>query len=116
VRGIAYDPAYFSNAVALGNEGLPMIETPQSPVRMAPIVGATYASIRKGEIVHDGEEMFTRHVLAARRRYGPGGFTLEKMRFIEKIDAAVALCLMHAVANGMQVERELELTDDMLKV
>ena len=104
VRGIAYDPAYFSNAVALANEGLPMIETPQSTVRMAPIVGATYAAIRKGQIVHDDDPMLTKHVLAARRHYCAGGFTVEKMKFSEKIDGAVALCLMHAVADGMQIE------------
>ena len=112
VRGIGYDPAYFSNAVALANEGLPMVETPQTDVRMAPIVGATYAAIRRGEITHDGDDaLYTRHVLAARRRYCSRGFTLEKMRYSEKIDAAVALCLCNGVASGMQhVEEVLDLS------
>lgn len=114
VRGIAYDPAYFTNAEALAAEGLPMIETPQSTARMAPIVGAAYATIRQGQLTHDGDELFTRHVLAARRHYCPQGFTLEKMRFVEKIDAAVALCLMCAVADGMQAAPPTDWTREFL--
>lgn len=102
VQGIGYDPSYFYNAPALARDGLPMIETPPTEIRMAPLTGHCYQAIRQGLVTHDeDDEHFTRHVLAARRRYGQRGFTLEKRQFSQKIDAAVALVLCHGVAAGL---------------
>jgi hypothetical protein len=104
VEQIWYDPAYFYNAPLLLREGLPMVEVPQTEQRMAPIVGHAYQSIRRNRISHDEDKQYTSHVLAAKRRYGARGFTLEKRNFGNKIDAAIALCLCHAAAMGLGEE------------
>lgn len=114
VKAIAFDPSYFYNAPALAREGLPMIETPPTELRMAPLTGHAYQAIRRGYITHDDDPQLTRHVLNARRRYGNRGFTLEKRQFSQKIDAAVALVLCHGIATGLEVDPDL--TDEMLQV
>lgn len=104
VKEIWYDPSYFYNAPMLERDGLPMVEVPQTEQRMAPIVGHAYQSIRRNRISHDEDQQFTGHVLAAKRRYGARGFTLEKRNFGNKIDAAIALVLCHADASGLGEE------------
>jgi phage terminase large subunit-like protein len=106
VKGIWYDPSYFYNAPQLEREGLPMVSVPPSEQRMSPLVGHAYQSIRRTRITHNDQEQYTQHVLAARRKYGPRGFTLEKRQLANKIDAAVALVLCHAAAFGIGVEPE----------
>jgi phage terminase large subunit-like protein len=101
VRSIDYDPSFFYNAPALIAEGLPMVDVPPTEQRMAPLVGHAYQAIRRTRITHDDDEQLTLHVLAAKRRYGPRGFTLEKRDFTYKIDAAVALVLCHGAATGI---------------
>lgn len=101
VREIAYDPSYFWNAPALERDGLPMVSTPPTEARMAPLCGHAYQAIRRTRITHDGDEQFTRHVLAGKRRYCSHGFTIEKIQFAEKCDAAIALVLMHGAATGL---------------
>ena len=101
VHAVWFDPSYFYNAPALLNEGLPMVDVPPTEQRMAPIVGHAYSEIRRVRVTHDDDEQLALHVLAAKRRYGPRGFTLEKRDYTHKIDAAVALCLMVAAAHAL---------------
>lgn len=100
VRTVLYDPSYFWNAPALAAEGLPMVEVPPTEQRMAPIVGHAYREVRRGRVTHSDQEELTLHVLAAKRRYGARGFTLEKRHVAVKIDAAIALVLCHAAATN----------------
>jgi phage terminase large subunit-like protein len=102
VQAIWFDPSYFYNAPALDNEGLPMIQVPPSEMRMAPLVGHAYQSIRRGRITHDDDPQFTAEVLAGRRKYGPHGFCIEKRHHARKIDSAVALVLCHGAAQGYE--------------
>lgn len=99
LRAIWYDPSYFYNAPALAKE-LPMIEVPPTDVRMAPMVLHAYQSIRRSRVTHDDDPVLTQHVLAARRRYGASGFTIEKRNYLRKIDACVALVLCVSAATG----------------
>jgi phage terminase large subunit-like protein len=101
VESIWHDPSYFYNATQLERDGLPMVAVPPTEQRMAPLVGHAYQALRRTRITHDGDEQLTRHVLAARRRYCSRGFTLEKIHYGEKIDAAVALVLMHGAAADL---------------
>ena len=50
-------------------------------------------------VSHNDAEDYTRHVLNARRRYGATGFTLEKQKYLAKIDAAIALVLCYGAAT-----------------
>ena len=94
VEAISYDPRFFDvPAAMLLDEGLPLVEVPQSADRMTPIVGATHDEIRAGRLSHDGDPALTAHVLAAVARMNERGFTLSKGRSRDRIDAAVAMCL-----------------------
>ena len=102
VRAIWFDPSYFYNAQMLVNEGLAMVDIPPTEQRMAPLAGHAYSEIRRTRVTHDEDEQLTLHVLAAKRRYGPRGFVLEKRDFQNKIDAAVALVLCIGAATGTE--------------
>jgi phage terminase large subunit-like protein len=106
---IAYDPRHLEVlGRTLEDEGLPMVETPQSVERMTSIVMETYQAIRRKEVTHDDDELFERHVLAAVSRPNERGFTISKGRSRDKIDAAIAMCLaVHAVAVPEPKPKEL---------
>lgn len=96
VEAIAYDPRLFEVAAQmLADEGLPMVEFPQSLERMTPAFGALLEAIKRAEISHDGDTAFTTQVLNAVPRYSERGFTLAKGRSRGKIDAAYALAMAH---------------------
>ncbi|MDH6134647.1 hypothetical protein P3T37_004051 [Kitasatospora sp. MAA4] len=93
-QGLVYDPRYFElPARDLEDEGLLVIEMPQSPERMIPAVGLAYEAIVNGTLVHDGGDTFTAQVNAAAKRPSERGFTLSKGKSRRHIDAAVALCM-----------------------
>jgi phage terminase large subunit-like protein len=102
LQHVWFDPSYFYNAPALHREGLPMVEVPPTEAQMAPLALHAYQAVRRTRITHDDDENFTQHVLNAKRKYGPRGFTLEKRHFQQKCDAAIALVLMHGAATGME--------------
>lgn len=94
VGGISFDPKFFDvPAKMLHDEGLPMVEVPQSPERMTPIIMDLYDRIQRGEIHHDGDPAFAQQVLNAVPRYSERGFTLQKSKSRGRIDACIALSL-----------------------
>ena len=96
VRAMAYDPRFFDlPAQQLLDEGYPVIEFPQSLERMTPAVGQTFEAIKRGEITHDGDELFEHQVLNAVAKFNERGFTLSKSKSGRKgrIDSAVAMCI-----------------------
>lgn len=94
VGAISYDPRFFDvPAKMLYDEGLPMVEIPQSLERMTPAVGSLYELVRQGRITHDGDPGFDAQILAAVARLNERGFTLSKGKSRGRIDAAVALAL-----------------------
>jgi phage terminase large subunit-like protein len=55
LSAVAYDPAFFErSAQALEDDGLPMIEFPQSPQRMVPACQVAYEMINAQRVIHDG--------------------------------------------------------------
>ncbi|MCV7225850.1 terminase TerL endonuclease subunit [Mycolicibacterium komossense] len=97
---IAYDKRLFElPAQILADEGLPMVDFPQSVERMTPACKEIYEAIMRREISHNGDELYKRQILNAKPRLGEHGFTLEKRKSRGKIDAAIALTLMHARAQ-----------------
>lgn len=94
VEAISFDPRFFDvPAKMLLDEGLPVIEIPQSIDRMTAAIGDLYTLIRGGQITHDGDDAFASQVLAAVPRFNEHGFTLAKGKSRGRIDAAVALAL-----------------------
>lgn len=110
VREIWYDPSYFYNAPQLTRDGLPMIEVPPTELRMAPLVGHAYQEVRRTRVTHNDDPELTRPVLAAKRRYGARGFTLDKIDFNNKIDSCVAMVLCIGAAT------QFALSDDAFKI
>ena len=94
VESIAFDPRFFDvPAKMLEDEGLPMVEVPQSMERMTSAIGGLYEAIMGRTITHDDDEGFATQVLNGVPRYNERGFTLAKGKSRGKIDAAIALAL-----------------------
>ncbi len=105
VEAISYDPRFFDvPAKYLTDEGLPMVEIPQSVERMTKAVGGVYEDIKGGLVTHDGQDDFTTQVLNAVPRFNEHGFTLAKSKSHGHIDAAVALALAHDRAERPDIE------------
>ena len=91
---IVYDPRFFELiAQTLEDEGLPMVEFPQSLERMTPAAGNLYELIVGGELAHDGDPLLGAHVRAAVRKVTERGFTFTKGKSKSPIDACVGLAM-----------------------
>jgi phage terminase large subunit-like protein len=94
VRAVSFDPRYMDvPAKMLADEGLPMVEVPQSLERMTPAIGDLYRIIRTGGLSHNGDPLVAQQVLNAIPRLNDRGFTLSKGKSRGRIDAAIALAL-----------------------
>lgn len=95
VKGVAYDPAFITwSADSLEVEGLPMVEWPQTSVRMCPATQAAYDAIMEGRLEHDGDLTLGRHIRASRPvQTRDGGQRLTKRRRGVPIDAAIAMTM-----------------------
>lgn len=92
----AYDPRLFElPAMQLADEGIPMVEWPQSLERTTPGFGALFEAIKRQEISHDGDEQYARQILNGMTRSNDRGFTLAKVKSRGRIDAAFALMMCH---------------------
>jgi phage terminase large subunit-like protein len=104
VREVAFDPRFFDvPAQMLVDEGVPMVEFPQSLERMTPAVGLAYEMVKRGELAHDGDEAFSTQILNAVARYNERGFTVSKGKSRDRIDACVAMVM--ALAQACAVDR-----------
>ncbi|MDH6242533.1 terminase TerL endonuclease subunit [Mycobacterium sp. OTB74] len=97
---VAYDPKHLEmHATMLADEGIPMVEFPQSVTRMVPACGELYGAILRGEISHDGSADYERQILNGMLAYTDDGFRLTKKKSRGHIDAAIALALCHSRAQ-----------------
>jgi phage terminase large subunit-like protein len=100
VQAISYDPRFMDvPAKMLADEGLPMVEIPQSVERMTTVLGSLLELVKSGKIAHDGDDLLRTHVLNAVPRFNERGFTLQKSKSRGRIDGAIAL--------GLAVDRAL---------
>jgi phage terminase large subunit-like protein len=105
VAAVSFDPRFFDYpAKVLSDEGLPLIEIPQSPERMTAILGSLLEAVKRGEIHHDGDEILATHVLNGVARFNERGFVLVKGKSRGRIDGAIALSL--AVDRALHTEPE----------
>jgi phage terminase large subunit-like protein len=94
VREFVYDPAYFQrSAEALSDDGLPMVEYPQSSQRMIPACGNAYDMIVNRRMTHDGSPTYTDQVMSAAQRMTDQGWRLSKGKSRRMIDACIALVM-----------------------
>lgn len=115
-RGIAgpaycYDPWGFrEEAKTLLDEGLAMVEVPQTDARMAPAARELYDAIVERRLAHDGNRTLAAHlrnVLAVPR--GENGWRLRKVSkgSPRKIDGAIALAMAVHQAVQPQPKRQV---------
>ena len=94
VQEFAYDPAYFQrSAEMLLDDGLPMLEFPQSTQRMVPACGTLYELIVGGVVGLRAEPMFVDQLLSPAQRQTDQGWRLSKGKSKRKIDAAIAAAM-----------------------
>jgi phage terminase large subunit-like protein len=94
VEAISFDNRFFDvPAKMLSDEGLPMVEVPQSVERMTGICGQLLEVIKGGKLRHEHDEAFATHVLNAEPRMNGRGFTLQKSKSRGRIDGVIALAL-----------------------
>lgn len=94
IQVAAYDPRYFDvPAGMLADEGIPMLEVPQSPERMIPACGEAFDLIVTGKVAHNGDPVLQDHVLSAQQRPSERGWTLSKQRSGRHIDACIAMVM-----------------------
>lgn len=107
VKAIGYDPRYLeSDAQDLDDEGLPMVEIPQSAERMVPACRIGYELIVSRRLRHDDDEPTANQVQAAVAREADGGWRLSKGRSGQKIDASIALCVAAYVLELVTVDSD----------
>lgn len=107
IQAIAYDPWRFErSAQILGDEGLQMVEFPQTNVRMAPASEALYEAIIAKRIAHDGDPDFASHVNAGVPMETERGWRLTKRKAKDKIDALIALVIAFDIATRGEEEPE----------
>jgi len=100
---VAYDPYRMQRSAAvLLDQGLPMVEFPQSPARLVPATSAFYEAVMTGGLSHPGDPNLTRHILNASVKNDPRGVKITKSAFTKKIDAAVASVMAFGRAQWHQ--------------
>ena len=94
VAEVAYDPWRFqAPALELAEEGLRMVEFPQSNSRMVQAAERLYAAVVERRLVHPDDPDLNRHVRTAVARETPRGWRLDKAKTRQQIDAVVALAM-----------------------
>ena len=81
VLEIAADPFRWARSLQLlDQEGLPVVEYPQSPGRMAPATARFYEAVVNGALTHSGDSRLARHIGDAVLREDARGARLAKER------------------------------------
>lgn len=103
---VAFDPWSFRrSAELLTDSGLPMVEFPQAPERMANASANLYRLIECRELHHDGDPAFRAHVLAGVTKETERGWRLVKdPKLSRPIDALIALAMVAFVAYAEKPE------------
>jgi phage terminase large subunit-like protein len=99
----AFDRWSFSeSADTLEQDGLNMVDFPQTAQYLAPVTGTAYDLINDARVVHDGDPMLAEHIANSTAVLTERGMKISKPRRMtpRKNDAAVAMVM--AIAMAMQ--------------
>lgn len=90
-----YDPhLYGSHADRLTDDGLYMVEFPQTDAHMVPASQSLYEQIMGDRIVHDGDEEMRRHIRSVVAKTKERGWRISRPAGTDKhVDAAVAMAM-----------------------
>lgn len=100
----AYDPhLYGSHADSLKDDGLNMVEFPQTDTRMVPASQRLYEWIMNKWLIHDGDKLARRHIRSVTAKEKERGWRISKVTGSNKhVDFAIALAM--ALASALEVE------------
>lgn len=101
VLEVTFDPYWCLGTMQqLEAEGFNTVKfNTNSPNQMAPAVAEFYHAAMNQEIIHKGSEDLTRHVYNCAAKQTTKGTTITKMRYLDKIDAAVAAVIAYSRAK-----------------
>jgi phage terminase large subunit-like protein len=104
VREIVCDPFRWAKTYqTLEEEGLPVVEFPQSPERMVPATQQFYEAVLNKQLTHSGDPRLARHVANCIVRVDQRGARVAKetKTSMRKIDLAVAALTAHGRAVSL---------------
>lgn len=108
VREVWFDPWRFqAPALDLEQEGMVVVEFPQSQVRMVPASERLYAAVVEGRLKHSNDPELNAHVAGAIAAQTPRGWKLEKSARSAQIDGVVALAMAVEAAERRPAPVEL---------
>ncbi len=109
MTAILADPFRWQRSLqVLADDGLPVMEFPQSPARMTPATTALYEAVANRTVTHSGDPRLARHVANATVRTDSRGTRISKdhKHSARRIDLAVCAIMAHSVAattTGLQM-------------
>jgi phage terminase large subunit-like protein len=96
VMEIACDPYRWQRSMAyLIEEGLPVVEYPQSPNRMVPATQRLFEAVVNQSITQGGDPHLARHMSNAAVKIDSRGSRIVKSKFTRKVDAAIATVIAY---------------------
>ena len=114
---VAFDPfAFTESAEMLADEGLPMVEFPQTNSKMCLASERLYELAIEGRLVVDGNTEFRRQVLAAVAQDTDRGWRLTKRKTRERTDAPTALAMAVDEAVTAKLNPEVPLNPDDYRI
>ncbi|HVK25225.1 MAG TPA: terminase large subunit [Actinokineospora sp.] len=114
VAEVAYDPAWFAvQAQMLTDDGLPLVEFPNSVARMVPATAGAYTAVVDGLLTHSDQPALARHIGNCVLKSDARGERITKEFPSSKrhIDLAVAWVM---ALHRAQLFREADTSDDFL--
>lgn len=101
LREVAYDPYRFErSAQTLGDEGLIMVEWPQTDQRMIPATEGLYEDITDQKVIVPNDPVFTAHVYAGAAVETGRGVRLSKRKAKRPMDALIGAVMGRARAKA----------------
>jgi len=110
VKEIVCDPYRWARSYQiLADEGLPIVEFPQSPSRMTPATQRFYEAVCNGGLTHSGDVRLARHISNAVLKVDSRGQRIvkESVRSDRKIDLAVAAVMAFDRASVVEPTYDL---------
>lgn len=103
-----YDPhLYGSHADSLVDDGLNMVEFPQTDTRMVPASQRLYEWIMQRWLIHDGDKLARKHVRSVTAKEKERGWRISKITGSNKhVDFAVALAMALSAALEVEVRED----------
>lgn len=104
-----YDPRFLEYAAqTAAEEGLNMVEFPQTDARMCPASELLYTVIMERVLAHDGDPQFQKQVMSSVQKMKENGWRITRPTGTRRHnDAGIALAMATALAHAAQEEDEV---------